>query len=88
MLAPALSIEGRKINLACAVKYFSPTTNTAIIRVAREQHKIAWGGVTLLSAIEGRKCLPNVICVSGGSHSSFLLRIHQCSDLVQSCRHD
>ncbi|KAG2359364.1 hypothetical protein BDR07DRAFT_1452406 [Suillus spraguei] len=33
------------------VKYFSPTTNLCIIRVARDHHRIAWGAVTLLTGI-------------------------------------
>jgi ribonuclease P/MRP protein subunit POP5 len=47
------------------VKYFSPTTNICIIRVARDQHKIAWGALTLLTSIEGTRYLPNVVHVSG-----------------------
>jgi ribonuclease P/MRP protein subunit POP5 len=47
------------------VKYFSPTTNVCIIRVARDQHNIAWGALTLLTSIEGGKYIPNVIHVSG-----------------------
>ena len=53
-------------NLPCfSVKYFSPTTNVCIIRVARDQHNIAWGALTLLTSIEGGKYIPNVIHVSG-----------------------
>jgi ribonuclease P/MRP protein subunit POP5 len=47
------------------VKYYSPTTNICIIRVARDHHKTAWAGVTLLSVIEGVKYIPNVLHVSG-----------------------
>ncbi|KAH7911780.1 Rpp14/Pop5 family-domain-containing protein [Hygrophoropsis aurantiaca] len=47
------------------VKYFSPTTGVAIIRVARDHHRIAWGGVTLLTAVDGKKILPNVVHISG-----------------------
>ncbi|CCL98774.1 uncharacterized protein FIBRA_00779 [Fibroporia radiculosa] len=47
------------------VKYYSPRTNVCIIRVARDQHNIAWAGVTLLSSIEGRRYIPNVVHVSG-----------------------
>ena len=48
-----------------AVKYFSPTTNLCIVRVAREPYRIAWAAATLLSSIEGRPCIPNVVHVSG-----------------------
>ena len=47
------------------VKYFSPMTNVCIIRVAREQHKVAWGAVTLLSRVDGQRVVPNVVHVSG-----------------------
>ena len=40
-------------------------TNVCIIRVARDQHRIAWAGVTLLSSLEGQKYVPNVVHVSG-----------------------
>jgi hypothetical protein len=48
-----------------AVKYFSPTTNLCIIRVARDHHRIAWGAVTLLTSIHDIKVIPRVIHVSG-----------------------
>ena len=48
-----------------SVKYYSPTTNIAIIRVGRDNHKIAWGALTLLSSIDGFDFIPNVIHVSG-----------------------
>lgn len=40
-------------------------TNVAIIRVGRDQHRIAWGGVTLLKEIDGWKVIPYVVHVSG-----------------------
>ncbi|KAF5379820.1 hypothetical protein D9615_005793 [Tricholomella constricta] len=53
------------VGLSLTVKYYSPTTNICIIRVARDHHKIAWGAVTLLSSIEGLRYIPHVIHVSG-----------------------
>ncbi|KAJ7264863.1 hypothetical protein B0H12DRAFT_1101164 [Mycena haematopus] len=47
------------------VKYYSPTTNICIIRVARDHHKIAWGALTLMTTIEGARYIPNVIHLSG-----------------------
>jgi len=49
------------------VKYFSPMTNVAIIRVARDRHSIAWGGITLLKEIGTSKIIPHVVHVSGTS---------------------
>lgn len=48
------------------VKYFSPTTNICITRVARGQH-IVWGALalTLLTSVEGTRYLLNVVHVSG-----------------------
>ncbi|KAF5327718.1 hypothetical protein D9619_004663 [Psilocybe cf. subviscida] len=53
------------VALSLTVKYYSPTTNICIIRVARDQHNIAWGAITLLTAIEGVRYIPNVVQVSG-----------------------
>ncbi|KAI0701210.1 hypothetical protein BC835DRAFT_269174 [Cytidiella melzeri] len=47
------------------IKYYSPTTNVCIIRVARDQHCIAWAGVTLMTSVEGRRFIPNVVHLSG-----------------------
>ncbi|TFK96719.1 hypothetical protein BDV98DRAFT_651646 [Pterulicium gracile] len=53
------------VGLSLTVKYYSPTTNMAIIRVGREHHRTAWAALTLLSSIEGFTFVPNVIHVSG-----------------------
>ncbi|KIY66854.1 hypothetical protein CYLTODRAFT_437284 [Cylindrobasidium torrendii FP15055 ss-10] len=53
------------VSHSLTVKYFSPTTNICIIRVAREQHRIARGGVTLIKAIDGVRILPFVIDLTG-----------------------
>ena len=50
---------------AIIVKYFSPTTNLCIIRVAREHHRIAWGATTLLTKISGRYHIPHMVHLSG-----------------------
>ena len=61
----ALICAGRNTDRTDLVKYFSPTTNICIIRVARDPHRIAWGAVTYLSSIDGQKYVPNVVHVSG-----------------------
>ncbi|KIK82292.1 hypothetical protein PAXRUDRAFT_14803 [Paxillus rubicundulus Ve08.2h10] len=53
------------VGSSLTVKYFSPTTNLCIIRVARDQHTLAWGAVTLLSSINGSQVIPHVVHVSG-----------------------
>ena len=52
-----------------SVKYFSPITNVCIVRVGRDHHRIAWGAVTLLTSLGGKRYIPQVIHVSGGSQS-------------------
>ena len=47
------------------VKYFSPTTNICIIRVARDHHRVARGGITLLDSIDGNRVVPFLIDMSG-----------------------
>jgi ribonuclease P/MRP protein subunit POP5 len=47
------------------VKYYSPATSVCIIRVARDQHNLAWGALTLLTSIDGLRYIPNVVHVSG-----------------------
>ncbi|KAG2147800.1 uncharacterized protein EDB93DRAFT_1226542 [Suillus bovinus] len=53
------------VGMSLNVKYFSPLTNLCIIRVARDQHRIAWGAVTLLTSIYDVRVIPRVIHVSG-----------------------
>jgi ribonuclease P/MRP protein subunit POP5 len=48
-----------------SVKYFSPTTHLCILRVARDQHTLARGAVTLLTSINGARIIPHVVHVSG-----------------------
>lgn len=53
------------VSLNLTVKYYSPMTNVCIIRVARDQHNIAWAGLTMVTAIEGVRVIPNVVHLSG-----------------------
>lgn len=66
------------------VKYYSPQTGICIIRVARDQHKVAWAGVTLLSNIEGHIFVPNVVHLSGAS-IRFASKLHVV--VFASCCH-
>jgi len=47
------------------VKYFSPITNICIIRIGRNNHRTVWGGITLMTALKNRPCIPHVLHVSG-----------------------
>ena len=51
--------------MIATVKYFSPVTNMCIVRVARDNYRIAWGAVTLMKTIDGKPFIPNVVHVSG-----------------------
>jgi ribonuclease P/MRP protein subunit POP5 len=86
--AVAFSLTGRLSSFAYAlddsltesfsVKYFSPTTNIGIIRVARDHHRTAWAALTLLSSIDEQKFIPNVVHVSG----TFSLHLHYGSKMT------
>ncbi|KAF7366773.1 Ribonuclease P/MRP protein subunit POP5 [Mycena sanguinolenta] len=64
------------VGLSLTVKYYSPTTNICIIRVARDHHQIAWGALTLLTTIEGTRYIPNVIHLSG-RHTQCDFTVHR-----------
>jgi len=53
------------VSASLNVKYFSPVTGMAIIRVARDHFRLAWGAVTLLTILDGQRVLPFVVHVSG-----------------------
>ncbi|KAF8333848.1 hypothetical protein F5887DRAFT_652202 [Amanita rubescens] len=74
------------VGLSMSVKYFSPMTNVCIIRVAREQHKVAWGAVTLLSTVDGQKVVPNVVHVSGTIRHAQLAAIKHNREVVARYR--
>ncbi|ODQ63679.1 ribonucleases P/MRP protein subunit POP5, partial [Nadsonia fulvescens var. elongata DSM 6958] len=48
-----------------AVKYFSPTTSTGILRVSRQHYQLTWAGLTLIQSIDGREVIIQVVHVSG-----------------------
>lgn len=74
------------VGLSLTVKYYSPTTNVCIIRVARDQHRIAWGAVTLLSSIEGQKYIPYVVHVSGTIKHAQLAAIQHNREVIARYR--
>ncbi|KIM36084.1 hypothetical protein M413DRAFT_20638 [Hebeloma cylindrosporum] len=74
------------VGLSLTVKYFSPTTNICIIRVARDQHNIAWGALTLLTSIDGTRYLPNVVHVSGTIRHAQLAAIAHNREVIARYR--
>ncbi|KAF5359410.1 hypothetical protein D9756_002919 [Leucocoprinus leucothites] len=74
------------VGLSLTVKYFSPTTNVAIIRVGRDQHRVAWGGVTLLKEIDSCKVIPYVVHVSGTIKHAQLAAIAHNREVVARFR--
>lgn len=68
------------------IKYFSPHTNVCIIRVGRDQHRIAWAGVTLLTTVDGRRYVPNVIHVSGTIRHAQLAAIQHNREVIARYR--
>lgn len=71
----------------CAVKYFSPTTNLCIIRVGRDPHRIAWAAAALLTSIDGRQVIPNVVHVSGTNHVRMPATAGSSSTCVGTIKH-
>lgn len=74
------------VSFSLTVKYFSPMTNVAIIRVGRDQHRIAWGGVTLLKEIDAWKIIPYVVHVSGTIKHAQLAAIAHNREVVARLR--
>ncbi|KAJ6622954.1 hypothetical protein B0H10DRAFT_865688 [Mycena sp. CBHHK59/15] len=74
------------VGLSITVKYYSSTTNICIIRVARDHHKIAWGALALLTAIEGSRYIPNVIHLSGTIKHAQLAAISHNREVVARYR--
>ncbi|KIP11014.1 hypothetical protein PHLGIDRAFT_21911 [Phlebiopsis gigantea 11061_1 CR5-6] len=74
------------VSSSLTIKYYSPTTNVCIIRVARDHHQTAWAGVTLLTSIEGRKYVPNVVHVSGTIKQAQLAAIAHNREVIARYR--
>ncbi|EIW57964.1 uncharacterized protein TRAVEDRAFT_38276 [Trametes versicolor FP-101664 SS1] len=74
------------VGSSLTIKYFSPRTNLCIIRVAREPHKIAWAGVALMTAVDGRRYVPHVVHVSGTIKQAQLAAIRHNREIVARYR--
>ncbi|KAJ6480815.1 hypothetical protein C8R47DRAFT_1186651 [Mycena vitilis] len=74
------------VGSSMTVKYYSPTTNICIIRVARDHHNIAWGALTLLTAIEGTRYVHNVIHLSGTIRHAQLAAISHNREVIARYR--
>ncbi|KAJ7159930.1 hypothetical protein C8R43DRAFT_993923 [Mycena crocata] len=70
------------VDLSITVKYYSPATNHCIIRVARDHHRMVWGAVSLLTAIDGTRYIPNVVNISGAIKYAQLAAIAHNRDSV------
>lgn len=55
------------------VKYFSPTTQICVVRVARDHHTIVWGAITLLRVLGSVTVISHVIHLSGTPANSVIL---------------
>jgi len=74
------------VGASLTVKYYSPRTNVCIIRVARDPCRIAWAGVTMLTAIDGRRYIPNVVHVSGTIKQAQLAAIEHNREVIARYR--
>ncbi|KAG6333031.1 hypothetical protein ID866_6055, partial [Astraeus odoratus] len=74
------------VGTSLTVKYFSPTTNICIIRVARDQHKLAWGAITMLTSINGVRVIPCVVHLSGTVKHTQLAAIRHNREIIARFR--
>ncbi|KAI6099788.1 hypothetical protein EDD17DRAFT_1781158 [Pisolithus thermaeus] len=74
------------VGTSLTVKYFSPTTNICIIRVARDEHKLAWGAITLLTSVNGVRIIPHVVHVSGTIKHTQLAAIKHNREVISRFR--
>lgn len=74
------------VGMSLTIKYFSPTTNICIVRVARDQHKLAWGAITLLTSVSGVRIIPNVVHVSGTIKHTQLAAIKHNREIISRFR--
>jgi len=74
------------VSASLNVKYFSPVTGMAIIRVARDHFRLAWGAVTLLTSLDGQKVLPFVVHVSGTIKHVQLAAVKHNRELVAKAK--
>ncbi|KAL4250957.1 RNase P protein component 2 family protein [Abortiporus biennis] len=92
LAAPVLNSPNNEITRWGAVgsslniKYYSPTTNVCIIRVARDPYRIAWAGVTFLTSIDGKGYLPNVVHVSGTIKQAQMAAIQHNREVIARYR--
>lgn len=48
-----------------ALKYFSPLTNTGILRIHRDHARMAWAALSFIRTIDGKSCMLRVVHLSG-----------------------
>ncbi|KAL4066710.1 Rpp14/Pop5 family-domain-containing protein, partial [Scleroderma citrinum] len=74
------------VGMSLTIKYFSPTTNICIVRVARDHHNLAWGAITLMTSINGIRVIPHVIHVSGTIKHTQLAAIKHNREIIARFR--
>jgi len=53
------------VSASLSIKYFSSTTNTGIVRIARDHYRMVWAALTFIREFGGRECIVTVRRVSG-----------------------
>jgi len=74
------------VGVSLSVKYYSPTTQTCIIKVGREHVRIARGAITLLTNIDGIGVLPIVSRCSGTIRGLQIASIEHNRAVIARCR--
>ena len=77
------------VSSSLQIKYFSSSTSTGIVRIARDHFRIVWAALTFIREIEGRECIVTVQRVSGTvkkAEQEILRRDKRALDMVKSGR--
>lgn len=53
------------VSASLSIRYFSATTSTGIVKVARDHYRMVWAALTFIRDIAGRECVITVRKVSG-----------------------
>ncbi|KAI8616285.1 hypothetical protein BC830DRAFT_1041895, partial [Chytriomyces sp. MP71] len=73
---------GMGLTAALSVKYYSPMTGVGIVRVQRDMCKQVWAALTMLTEVQGVKCLLSVFHVSGTIKQAQISTIQHDKDLL------
>ncbi|ODV89159.1 hypothetical protein CANCADRAFT_134402 [Tortispora caseinolytica NRRL Y-17796] len=74
------------VNSFFNLKYYSPTTGIGILRIGRDQLRIAQAALTYMNELDSRPTLINCFHVSGTIKHAQMAVHRRSSELVRKCR--